>query len=98
MVTTAEITDKGYSIGIPATWDTLAEPMAEAHRLVITWQDAPVHDRTVTYLTDDQAARDTYEALAECKDAVEVLWQTRGKTGRPRFVAVRATIHTTLPI
>lgn len=88
----------GYSISVPDSWDTLAELMTTDHRLVITWtaEDAP--ERTVTNLTTEAEARPVYERLARCSDVAEVLWQTRGRTGRPRFQAVAAIIGTTLPL
>ena len=89
---------KDRSVTVPDSWSTLDELMETDHRLVIEWKDGGPDSRTVTNLADEDVARGVFETLSHAAEVHEVLWQLRSKTGRPRFQAVTAVIHTTLPV
>lgn len=96
MATTAPAKDR--SVTVPDSWSTVAEPLETAHRLVTEWKAGGPDSRTVTNLDDEDVAQDVFNTLSAAAEVHEVLWQTSGQTGRPRFRAVTAVIYTTLPL
>ena len=96
MATTTPAKDR--SVTVPDSWSTVEIPLETAHRLVIEWKDGGPDSRTVTNLEDGDTAQGVFNTLSHAAEVHEVLWQTRGKTGRPRFRAVTAVIYTTLPV